>query len=259
MPWNSTRFMQELNKCGNQYEADNAWFKDDWGEQRQYALNAWRLYQQASTNALGMLLLGSGKIRKDAVLVSNFGMTSAGGVADPEEVALVEALEAARTEQRAAPGLQDAPDVLGAGSILNDKNWTPLLNDCYILGGVHGEHEFHVAEDSANAYFESLEGPSTAMEKWQSYFSAHSDIVWDATRQVPRILARELIGLKTFGYRPQFFTEQLSFSPGQPGDATFTTYLDALVAAGITSTNRTTLLETLSLFLFGNAQALSVS
>ena len=28
-------------------EADNAWFKDDWGEQRQYALNAWRLYQQA--------------------------------------------------------------------------------------------------------------------------------------------------------------------------------------------------------------------
>jgi hypothetical protein len=74
MPWNSIRFMQELNKCGNQYEADNAWFRNDWGERRQYALNAWRLYQQASTNALGMLLLGSAKIRKDAVLVSNFGM-----------------------------------------------------------------------------------------------------------------------------------------------------------------------------------------
>ena len=259
MPWNSIRFIQELNKCGNRYEADNAWFGSNWGDERQYALNAWRLYQQASTNALGMLLLGSAKIRKDTVLVSNFGMTSAGGVTDPEEVALVKALEAERTNQRAAPGLRDAPDVLGPGSILNDKNWTPLLNDCYILGGVHGQHEFHVAEDSANAYFESLREQLTPKDKWQSYFRTHSDAVWDATRQVPRILARELIGLKTFGYRPRFFAEHLSFSAGQSDDATFKTYLDALVAAGITSRNQTTVLETLSLFLFGNAQALSVS
>ena len=209
--------MEELNKCGNQDEADNAWFKNDWGEQRQYALNAWRLYQQASTNALGMLLLGSAKIRKDAVLVSNFGMTSAGGITDPEEVALVKALEAERTDQRAAPGLRDAPDVLGPGSILNDKNWTPLLNDSYILGGVHGEHEFHLAEDSANVYFESLGGQLTPKERWQSYFRTHQDAVWDTTRQVPRILARELIGLKTFGYRPQFFLEQLSFSASAVG------------------------------------------
>jgi hypothetical protein len=248
--------MQELNKCRNQYEADNAWFHD-WGEQRQYALNAWRLYQQASTNALGMLLLGSAKIRKDSVLVSNFGMTSAGGITDPEEVALLEALEAERTDQRAAPGLRDAPDVLGPGSILNDKNWTPLLNDCYILAGVHGEHEFHLAEDSANAYFESLSGQLPPKEKWQSYFRAHPDAVWDATLQVPRILARELIGLKTFGYRPQFSHEQLSFSARQSEGATFKTYLDALVAAGITRRNRAVVLETLSLFLFGNAQALS--
>jgi hypothetical protein len=186
-------------------------------------------------------------------------MTSAGGITDPEEVALVKALEAERTDQRAASGLRDAPDVLGSGSILNDQNWTPLLNDSYILGGVHGEHEFHVAEDSANAYFESLDGPLTPIEKWQSYFRTHSDAVWDATRQVPRILARELIGLKTFGYRPRFFPEQLSFSAGQSDGATFKTYLDALVAAGITSRNRTTVRETLSLFLFGNAQALGVS
>jgi hypothetical protein len=259
MPWNSIRFMQELDACGNQYEADNAWFKNDWGERRQYALNAWRLYQHASTNALGMLLLGSAKIRKDSLLVSNFGMTSAGGITDPEEVALVKALDAARTDLRAAPGLRDAPDVLGPGSILNDKNWTPLLNDCYILGGVHGEHEFHLAEDSANAYFESLGGQLTATEKWQSYFRTYPNAVWDTTRQVPRILARELIGLKTFGYRPRFFAEQLSFSAGEPDGATFKTYLDALVGAGITSRNRTTVLETLSLFLFGNPQALSVS
>ena len=259
MPWNSLRFLQELGNCGNQYEADNAWFGSGWGEQRRYALNAWRLYQHASTNALGLLLLGSAKIRKDAVLVSNFGVTSAGGISDPEEVALVNALETGRTDQRAAPGLRDAPDVLGPGSILNDRNWTPLLNDCYILGGVHGEHEFHLAEDSANAYFESLAGQLTPKDKWRSYFSAHPDAVWDTTRQVPRILARELIGLKTFGYRPQFFPEQLSFSTTQSDGATFKTYLDALVAAGITSRNRTAVLETLSLFLFGIADASSVA
>ena len=149
--------------------------------------------------------------------------------------------------------------MLGPGSILNDKNWTPLLNDSYILGGVHGEHEFHLAEDSANAYLESLPGQLTPKEQWQSYFRTHTDAVWDTTRQVPRILARELIGLKTFGYRPQFFQEQLSFGARQSDGATFKTYLDALVAAGITSRNRPIVLETLSLFLFGNAQALSVS
>jgi hypothetical protein len=99
----------------------------------------------------------------------------------------------------------------------------------------------------------------TAMEKWQSYFRAHPGIIWDTTRQVPRILARELIGLKAFGYRPQFFPEQLSFAATQSNGATFKTYLDALVAAGITSGDRTLVLETLSRFLFGNAQALTVT
>jgi hypothetical protein len=251
--------MQELNTCGNQYEADNAWSKNDWGERQQYALNAWRLYQQAYSNALGMLLLGGAKIRKDSVLVSNFGMTSAGGVTDPEEAALVKALETERINQRAASGLRDAPDVLGPGSILNDQNWTPLLNDSYILGGVHGEHDFHLAEDSANAYFESLGGQLAPQDKWRSYFRTHPDTLWDTTRRVPRILARELIGLKTFGYRPRFFLQQLSFSATQSDGATFKSYLDSLVAAGITGEDRAVALETLSLFLFGNAAALSVA
>ena len=242
--------MQELEKCGEQYEADNAWFKKNWGDQRQYALNAWRLYERAMTNALGMLLLGSAKIRMDPDLVSNFGVTSAGGVGDGEESRLVDALEAERADRRTSPGMRDAPSVLGPGSILNDRNWTPLLNDCYILGGVHGGHEFHFAEEAANAHFESLSGQLNPTEKWQSYFRTH-DPFWNVERDVPRILARELIGLRTFGYRPHFFNEQLSFSAGQSDNATFRTYLDAIVAAGITGRNRTVVLETLSVFLFG--------
>ena len=71
--------------------------------------------------------------------------------------------------------------------------------------------------------------------------------------------SRHLIGLKTFGYQPRFFSEQLSFSAGHSDGATFKTYLDALAAAGITSRDRTAVLETLSVFLFGNAGALSTS
>ena len=256
MPWNRLEFMQELEQCGNRYAADNAWFRKDWGEQGQYAMNAWRLYERALTNPLGMLLLGSGKIRIDPELVSNFGLTSAGGVGPDEESKLVDALEAERTSRRAAPGLRDAPGVLGPGSILNDRNWTPLLNDCYILGGVHGDHEFHFAEEAANAHFESLSAQLNPAEKWQSYLKTH-DPFWNVELNVPRILTRELIGLQTFGYRPRFFNEQLSFGAGQSENATFKTYLDALVAAGIAGRDRTVVFETVSVFLFGNAEALN--
>jgi hypothetical protein len=74
---------------------------------------------------------------------------------------------------------------------------------------------------------------------------------------VPRILARELIGLQTFGYRPHFFNEQLSFGAKRSDNATFKTYLDALVAAGLAGRDRTVVLETLSVFLFGTAEALA--
>ena len=255
MPWNHVQFTEELGKCGDRYEADNAWFKKGWGERGQYALNAWRLYERSATNALGMLLLGSAKIRMDPDLVSNFGVTSAGGVGAGEESEFVEALEAERTDRRASPGMRDAPTVVGQGSILNDKNWTPLLNDCYILGGVHGGHEFHLAEDAANAHFESLGGQLSPTEKWKSYFRTH-DPIWNEKLNVPRILARELVGLKTFGYRAHFFDEQLSFGAQPSDNATFSTYLDAIVAAGIAGKNRTVVLETLSVFLFGSAEGL---
>ena len=73
-----------------------------------------------------------------------------------EELKLVEELEKRRSAGRSAPALRDAPKVLGSGSILNDRNWTPLLNDSFILGGVHGNREFHFAEDDAGKYFDFL-------------------------------------------------------------------------------------------------------
>src|SRR6187549_2724232 len=97
MAWNSLQFMQHLNACGNRYEAENCWFgKKSWGEQHRYALNAWRLYRLTLRNSLGMLLLGSAKIRKDEALIASFGLASGGGITDPEEVKIVQSIEAQR-------------------------------------------------------------------------------------------------------------------------------------------------------------------
>jgi hypothetical protein len=256
MPWNSLQFMDALNACGNRYEADNEWFiKKWWGDQVNYSLNAWKLYHRASTSSLGMLLLGSAKIREDPTLLGSFGMTSGSGT-DDKTRQLIEKLQAQRTGLQTAPGLRDAPKVVGPGSVLSDKRWTPLLNDCYILGGAHAGFEFHYAEDAADAEFARMPPPLTPVNKWQAFLMSHPETFWDQDRNVPRILSRELIGLKTFGYRPQFFLQQLSFKPSQSGDGTFTTYLDALAASGYTRANRKQVIDAISLFLFGNVYAL---
>ena len=263
MRWNSLQFVEQLTLCANRYETENEWFvKQAWGDQHHYTLTAWRLYRAATTSALGMLLLGGAKIRKAQSLLANFGVTSAGGLNDPAELKLVEELERHRAAARQAPALQDAPKVLGPGSILSDKNWTPLLNDSFILGGVHARHEFHLAEDAANGYFEFLDRRATferdkqtpnATEKWMGFFRAHPEMLWSKNPWAPRILARELIGLKAFGYHPAFSLQQLSFYADQPGNANFTNYLNTVEAAGFRSGNPKQVLDAISQFLFGKA------
>lgn len=259
MLWNSLRFVDELDRCGNRYEIENQWYsKAAWGDRNRYVLNAWRLYRCANRSALGMLILGTAKIRKDASLVGNFGFTSAGGLSDPEEQKLVQKLDEGRT------AVTNAPTVLGQGSVLNDQNWTPLLNDAFIMGGIHAQHEFHIAEDSleqyvrfvdARAVFEKQKAPSkSAAELWQGYFTQHPESLW--MNGAPRVLARELIGLKTFGYRPQFFPQQLSFACADPDralNANFVKYLDGVEAAHYRSGSARAVFDAVSEFLFGHA------
>jgi len=270
MPWNALEFMSQLNACGDRYEQENAWYpKEQWGERQTYALNAWRLYQNAATNALGMLLLGDAKIRKDSPLMASFGITTVGGAWDPEEQRLVKELEKQRKDlRRDAPGLRDAPAVQGPGSILSEIKWTPLLNDSFILGGAHGGHEFHLALEDVGWYerdvlklaapttktlaqiFQSLP-ESDATGKWRAFFNGQPGIFWDQKKNAPRVLVRELIGLKTCGYRALFHPLQLSFVATRMDSlTTFTTYLNSLGAAGYTNKNRTLIFNALSQFLF---------
>jgi hypothetical protein len=271
MRWNSRQFMQALDDTVlnvNRYENENRWFsKDSWGDYSAYTMNAWRLYRAAYDTHLGMLILGSAKIRSDPTLVGNFGVTSAGGLEKEEDLQLLKLLEDKRSAQRKAPALSDAPKVLGQGSILNDKNWTPLLNDAFIIGGMHAGHEFHVAEDAAHQHLRMLEQrqarggrSSSDAEKWADFFKTHSDILWMSTAGVPRIFARELVGLSTFGYAPEFKPQQLSFrcaDRDKAGRASFVGYLDAVEAAGFRSGSSRSVLGALSKFLFGRADALT--
>ncbi len=59
-------------------------------------------------------------------------------------------------------------------------------------------------------------------------------MLWDRTAHVPRVLARELIGLESFGYVAVLRAHQLSFLPSGQGAelANFTAYLDRLRQAG---------------------------
>lgn len=263
MNWQSLQFVQNLERCGNRYELENRWFKKEaWGDRHSYTLAAWRLYRCANRNALGMLILGAAKIRKDPALLANFGVTSGNGINDEEELRLVRELEQRREASRAVPALRDTPKVLGLGSILNDKEWTPLLNDSFILGGVHGRHEFHLAEDNMNTYSRFLETrakfggglPTNATEKWLGFLRAHPELLWDMSLGNPRILARELTGLMAFGYRPKFFDQQLSFYCDQADRAVaanFSRYLNAVDEAGIGRRDASAVLGKISNFLFG--------
>jgi len=233
--------------------SDNSWHK--WGDQHRYSMDAFKLYHRASTSALGWLLLGSGKIRFDDGLLGNFGMTSGSGT-DDKMLEKVQALQAQRTAMRTAPGMRDVPNVVGPGSILSDRNWSPLLNDSYILGGVHAGCEFHFAEDAASAEFATMPVQLTPAQKWQAFIKKHPETFWDDKNHLPRVLSRELIGLKTFGYRPEFSVHQLSFRPTGSGDATFIRYLEALAAGGYTGKDRVRMFDALALFLFGTVAAL---
>jgi hypothetical protein len=212
-------------------------------------ISAYRVYKLARTAPLGLILLGDTKIRKDALLIANVGLLSAGGVQDPEERALL-----AETTKK-SQGTHQPPPIVGAGTILSDATWSPILNDSLVIGGANGHREFHFAEDrartvSATGFRARLaqavqSGPalnlSPAQAKWHEFFRRNPDSFWNSMAKIPRVLARELIGLQAFGYSPQFFEQQLSFgvaNAAMADRANFRLYLTSLDQAGMFANNQ---------------------
>lgn len=260
MNWTHLQFVRSLSECGDYRQTPfNRWCTWWSSDPRTDVVSAWRLYTCANRASLGMLLLGGAKIRKDPALVGNFGITSQAGPFDQREKELVAEMERLRQTLRLAPGLADAPDVTGQGSILSDRTWTPLLNDAFILGGAHAGHEFHLAEDAVESYFtfrttrakfERRPDLASTKDKWIGFFKAHPELLWDKALDNPRVLARELIGLQAFGYAAEFSAVQLSFCRTSTGYPTFRGYQNALASANCRPGNSTEVLRNISRFLF---------
>ena len=246
MQWNSLEFYEHLSLCSTRYEAENAWFsKQAWGDPIHYFLNAFRLYRAANRASLGMLILGGAKLRKDQSLLANFGVATAGGVSDPEEKKMVEKAQADRR------GVPDATTVLSGGSILSDANWTPLLNDAFIIAGAHAGHEFHFAEDAAEGFIAEASASRGTKDRWNDFFDKNPQIFF--FNGAPRVLARELMGLKAFGYRPVFERQQLSFychDQAKARKADFGPYLDAVLSAKFHTRDQNAVIGSIDGFLF---------
>jgi hypothetical protein len=251
--WNATNFVTALLPQVQRYKADNSWVRWWSGED---VFNAWRMYKTSSTASLGFLLLGDTKIRKDNSLLMNFGTATAHNIQEQQERELVAQL----TKQRDALSRGGAMDnqygaVKGPGSILSDDKWTPMLNDSFMLGGMHKGSEFHLAEDLFHAKTAHLQG-MTAREKWNYFFNETPTTFWN--NGVPRVFARECIGLKLAGYRPHFSEFALVFSGAGGMRLDFSQYLQGVTNAGLTGGSKAAAISEISTFLFNDPGALKI-
>jgi hypothetical protein len=253
-------FINAVKPLEGPYRDDCAWFTG-WGDHEQFTKHITKaelMYERANKNELGMLLLGDAKIRASKDLLMNFGITTGGEVNDTEKV-----LAARLADDRlklASMKKQEMVDVAGPGSILNDKDWTPLLNDAFIMGGVHGKQDFHWAESDfhASSGVEAAKaaqsGPAALKEVWRKYLLKGSNF-WAGG--YVRVFVRELIGLKTFGYRPVFSHIEIGFEPLTPPiEETFKAYLNALRESGYVANDPAKINAVLGEYLFGDRNAL---
>ena len=232
-----------------------------------YVYAAYTAYDKVGQNTLKMLLLGDTKLRSDETLVTNFGLSSARGVQEDKELTLVKKIMELRNEQAkvqsAATHLKVEPlPVVDAGSILSTKLWSPMLNDSFILGGAHRELDFYLAlSGDEGATFNNI-AAADAKEMWLKYFLANPGCIWATWTggSNPRVLMRELLGLKLFGYEPRFDKNQLQFKASDKGasdGATLQGYLNKLNQLGFHEKGKKSqLFAAVSEFLFDDPKAL---
>ncbi|WP_062267983.1 hypothetical protein [Endozoicomonas arenosclerae] len=82
-----------------------------------------------------------------------------------------------------------------------------MLNDAFILGGIHGDSQFELAL------------PFTSSENGKditTYLDENPDWLWPAEQPFPAVLLRELIGLKFAGYQPYLSDAGLAFACTKP-------------------------------------------
>lgn len=134
---------------------------------------AYQLYQNATTPALGLLVMGRTNIGRnsklpghaiDEIELSNFGATNDGSSPDP------------RTASGSGALHEPSASRATHGAVLHyPAGWHFLMNDSWLLGGVHGRVEFHLASPRVP----------------DNIFSGG----------MLTVTGRELTGLRAFGYK----------------------------------------------------------
>ncbi len=254
-----------------------------------HLISAWKTYERAQHPLIGFLLLGDDKIRKDPTLVNMFGLMSVGGIQEQEEIEMVAQLKMSFLLRKVGDFNR-----FKMGSILSDKNWSPLLNDAFILAGIHQRRPFHFTDirllndpnkkkkyefqrsskpadvrdewkrrdvNVAQNKLADLSNRPWEVQVWRQFFLDNPDVLWNSEYNCSRILVRELIGLKTFGYQAELSAQQLSFGPKRDANtqtASFRAYMAALRDRQVDyfANNRTKMLTLISEFLFDHPGAL---
>ena len=276
------QYRQQLHILRVHYRINDSWGEwRDWEDETpmdNYIEAAYNLYEATANNRLQLTILGDTKLRSMADIIMNFGLFSAAGVQEATEVNMVQQLDGKRGEL--SNGLQSPfPPVLGLGSILSDKMWTPILNDSLMIGAIEGDQQFllGLTENEQKAWNDQTFGfagvramaekfggaskayanKNAAQDNWQKFLAGQTHMFWN--NGFPRVLAREVLALKFFGYVPKFSPQHLGFLAGPThgiGQPNFYRYKNALIDVGYYANDRMRVLGAISEFLFGNAAVL---
>ena len=124
-----------------------------------------------------------------------------------------------------------------------------MLNDGFILGGVHKGRQFHLGLAEADQQkFRAVAVGKAPRDAWLQYFRENPIMFWDGNTKKPRVFVREMIGLEAFGYQPDFSEAGgLIFQckdKGKAAQASLLSYLDALRPAASNARGRNFGLET---------------
>jgi hypothetical protein len=273
------QYIKQIFELKNEYRQDNQWvgnWDESWNDENvmtRFIEAAYKLYYATSTNALRLTLLGGTEIRLDRPLVKAFGVTAANGIQDPQTKLWVEIAIYSRKQigKGAAVGLNKPASVTGSGSILSEKMWTPILNDSLILGAITAGQDFVLAlTPEEQQGWERMNGgkvnktqvlaarfgeTASLKSAWKSFINAHKRMFFDTFG--PRVFAREIPGLKWFGYKPEFSWHQPGYFPAHRQMPSFKTYLAKLRGVHFQfPCDQAAVTREISEFLFGDAKAL---
>lgn len=201
MNYTFDEYQYDFNTVRQKYIALATRPGSEWLDKNLDVKRGYEVYKNTLENTLGFLVIGRTNVDKDPSkrvsgsaiendMLANFGAVNDGDSIDPRIKGVSSAHLPSTETLQTSGGILHYPEKNTAIGINNSGPWHFLINDSFILAGVHKKFEFHLAS------------PRT-----------HSNLVGPFGMTVT---FRELIGLRAFGYK--FKSSPVFTSPS--GDVT---------------------------------------